>query len=716
MGKMKFKVENLDDFLIFIHDSYQIQKDLTGFDNQIEDDGPSILIETIVAKIKNFATEARLMDIVPILSILDPLLLAISLLKNKCTDSVKKQAIELVYSLLSLMQTNICEWETIVSQADAQFPLLLDCKIDKVLQDRARNLTLEHKNILDADESSSEADLSKETLIEFTKEGLSRILNLKAQLTYAQTEPGAVKELFHTLTMFKTDCGLLADSDFSLARADHAVHNIAALVEGMEPVLAHLIQQSESLTEDLLQVFELCLDELERLLEAIWAGKSSDESDNTLRNRLKELYEEFLQPETQLESVQEEKKSGPASDEPLSRPEPSKSDTFLPIRLTRIEDMGNLIGELIVAKNAFGNLRQLMNQPDRQKSLDFLKKTEDGFQRIISDLDKAVMKMRMQPIKSLFQKFPRMVRDQSKKMGKQIDVVFSGQEMEIDNRILNAISDPMMHLVRNAIDHGLELPEVREKAGKKATGLLKFSAKNHDQRTLIEIYDDGAGIDPAVIKKKVVEKKLMQPSEVEGLTDNEIRKLIFLPGFSTAETVSEISGRGVGMDVVLDNLKLINGSIDIESKTGQFTCIMLSLPLTISVTKGLKICFGKDFFLIPMDHVLRMTAVNQKNIHQTAGSEFAHIDSVIYPLLPLHRELGYDLIQTASEDDVEMVIVKNDNTQCCFAVDEIIGIEDIVIRPLPKLYSTQTHFFSGCTILSDGHVLLILDINKILKR
>jgi two-component system chemotaxis sensor kinase CheA len=381
-----------------------------------------------------------------------------------------------------------------------------------------------------------------------------------------------------------------------------------------------------------------------------------------------------------------------------------------------MEDLGNLVGELFVEKNSFVNLRDFIYQNDFAKTDAFLKKTEDSFQRIISDLDSVVMKMRMQKVKTLFQRFPRVVRDLSKKLEKEVDLVFSGEDTEIDNRILGAVTDPMMHLVRNAMDHGVEIPAKREKAGKNRKGTIQLSARNMDNRIVIEIFDDGNGIDPAVIKKKAVEKGVITEQEADILTDPQARELIFHPGFSTAEQVTEVSGRGVGMDVVLDNIRKVNGSIALESETGRYSRVTLTLPTTISVSRGLKVCFGRDIYLLPMDSVVKMIAIEAKNVHRTPNSVFVETGGAVYPVLPLNSSMGYRSPVDSPNEFINLILVKGEKKKACVAVDRIVGIEDIVVKPLPPISSGVKDFYSGCSILSDGSVVLIINIDNYLNR
>jgi len=711
---MELIIENREDFLNFLQDFFLMNRELPELIDNIKADPSGHRIHFFHNKIKNLVTEAALMDLKPLLPFFEAASLLVGVITMDYVSS-NEEVLDLISTIFSLLESNFKKCETILLDPETRTPKEFKCDLDPKLLARAKSFYSIQKFDDMFEENDTDAFLANDIIIEYVKEGLLLISDLRSNMTDSANQKSGVEQLRHLLSMVKGDGDVLMDSMPAGGGNTQALHKISAIVNGMLRIIEIEVLKAATLSKDMIDLFTSCLDELELLFSDLKNSNIPDESSNEVISRLKAQYcslanqssENKVKPDDPIIIQSSEKASSP----PPSSPE----ESFIPIKLERLEDLGNLIGELVVAKNAFHNLRVLMNQADRLKTDTFLKKTEDSFHRIISDLDSVVMKMRMQKVKTLFQRFPRMVRDLSKKLEKEIDLVFSGEDTEIDNRIMGAVTDPMMHLVRNALDHGVETPDKRVAKGKDKKGTIRLSAKNRDGRTIIEIYDDGKGLDPVILKKKAVEKGVIQEHEASDMTDQEAQELIFHPGFSTAEQVSEVSGRGVGMDVVLDNIKNINGIITIDSETDQYTKVSLSLPSTISVSKGLKICFENDLYLIPMDMVIKMTSIAVNKIHKMQGAAFVEINGVVYPILGLNDLMGYHSPIEFNDEFINLVLVRNDKIKACIAVDQIMGIEDIVVKALPPFYSKYKKFYSGCSILSDGNIVLILNINNYLE-
>lgn len=711
---MELIIENREDFLNFIQDFFLMNRELPELIDNIKADPSEHRIHFFHNKIKNLVTEAALMDLRPLL----PFFEAVSLLVGVITmDYVlsNEETLDLISTLFSLMESNFKECETILHQPETQTQKEFKCDLDPKLLDRAKSFYSAQKFDDMFEGNDTDASLANDIIIEYVKEGVSFISDLRSNITDSVNQKSGVEQLRHLLSMVKGNGDVLMDSMPAGAENTQALYKISAIVNGMLSIIEIEVHKAATLSEDMIDLFTACLDELEILFSDLKNSNIPGESSNGVISRLKDQYCSLANQSFENKFTPDDPIIIQAPEKAGSPPPSSPEESFIPIKLERLEDLGNLIGELVVAKNAFHNLRVLMNQTDRQKTDTFLKKTEDSFHRIISDLDTVVMKMRMQKVKTLFQRFPRMVRDLSKKLEKEIDLVFSGEDTEIDNRIMGAVTDPMMHLVRNALDHGVETPDKRVAKGKDKKGTIRLSAKNRDGRTIIEIYDDGKGLDPVILKKKAVEKGVIREHEASDMTDQKAQELIFHPGFSTAEEVSEVSGRGVGMDVVLDNIKNINGIITIDSETDQYTKVSLSLPSTISVSKGLKICFENDLYLIPMDMVIKMTSIAMKKIHKMQDAVFVEINGVVYPILGLNDLMGYHSPIESKDEFINLILVRNDKIKACIAVDRIMGIEDIVVKALPPFYSKYKEFYSGCSILSDGNIVLILNINNYLE-
>ncbi|MBN2809002.1 MAG: chemotaxis protein CheA [Deltaproteobacteria bacterium] len=711
---MELIIASPEDFLHFKQDFFLVERELPELIAQVKVEPSACRIIFLQNKIKNLVAQAALMDLQPLLPFLDA---ASSLVGVITHDNVSAniETLDLITELFSLLASGFNQIAPLLNQPDTRTAKKFICDLDVGLLARARAFYSDEKLDDMFAEGNSEISPAKDIIIEYVKEGLSFVSVLRQIVVNSVEQKAEVEQLRHLLVMVKGDGDVLMDSLLPGGTAAQVLHKISAIVNGLLSLAEIENHRSGPLAEEMTDLFTASLDEMENLFADLENSKIPSESSNAVISRLKAHYgslaelsaaNNFTTNDAQIPQV-----SLKATPSPSSSPE----ETFIPIKLERLEDLGDLIGELVVAKNAFRNLRVLMNQDERQVTDAFLKKTEDSFHRIISDLDGVVMKMRMQKVKTLFQRFPRLVRDLSKKLNKEIELEFAGEDTEIDNRVIGAIADPMMHLVRNALDHGVETPEQRAAGGKDKKGTIRLSAKNRDGRTIIEIYDDGKGLDPVVLRKKAVEKGVIQAHEADSLSDQEARELIFHPGFSTAEQVSEVSGRGVGMDVVLDNIRNINGIVSIDSETGKYTRLSLSLPSTISVAKGLKICFANDLYLIPMDVVIKMTCIARDKIHRIKEDAFVEINGVVYPVLGVNNLMGYRSPVESGDEFINLILVGNDKSKACLAVDLIMGIEDIVVKALPSFYAKHQEFYSGCTILAGGNIVLILNINHYLE-
>ncbi len=321
----------------------------------------------------------------------------------------------------------------------------------------------------------------------------------------------------------------------------------------------------------------------------------------------------------------------------------------------------------------------------------------------------------MQPIGNIWSKFPRTVRDVAVSCGKQVRIEMVGKETELDKTIIEAIKDPVTHLVRNAVDHGIETPEARKAAAKDAEGLLFLRAFHEGGQVNIEITDDGAGLDVEKIRKKAVQKALISADQAARMTEREITNLIFLPGFSTAEKVTNVSGRGVGMDVVKTNIEKIGGTVDVQSKLGQGTTVRMKIPLTLAIIPALIVTSGGDRYAIPQVSLLELVRLEgeqaRKGIETVQGAPVYRLRGRLLPLVYLDRELHRDAArqESASEENVNIVVLQADDRQFGLVVDDISDTEEIVVKPLSKQLKS-INIYAGATIMGDGKVALILDV------
>jgi two-component system, chemotaxis family, sensor kinase CheA len=331
-------------------------------------------------------------------------------------------------------------------------------------------------------------------------------------------------------------------------------------------------------------------------------------------------------------------------------------------------------------------------------------------ERLITELRDNTMSIRMLPNGNTFSKFKRLVRDLSAELGKQITLVTEGEETELDKTVIEKLNDPLVHLIRNSIDHGIETPAVREKTGKRKEGTVKLIAEHSGANVLIHIIDDGAGIDPEALRLKAIEKGIIHPEDI--LTEKDIYNLIFAPGFSMAQKVTNVSGRGVGMDVVKRAIDALSGTIEIKSKKDEGTTITLKLPLTLAIIDGLLVRIGDTFFVLPLSSIEECVELTREDIRRMHGKNVTHIRGEIVPYIPLREKFQIAGDPPAIE---QIIISRNSDGRIGLVVDQVIGQHQTVIKTMGKFYR-HIKEISGATILGDGTVALIIDIPQLIQR
>ena len=382
----------------------------------------------------------------------------------------------------------------------------------------------------------------------------------------------------------------------------------------------------------------------------------------------------------------------------------------------RLDDVMNLVGELVLCRNrAIKLISELDHGNDAEPAVRDLVTTAGQLNLVTTDLQLSVMKTRMQPVGKIFQKFPRMVRDLSRKIDKQINLVIQGEDTELDKSLLEELGDPLVHLVRNSVDHGVETPEVRRKAGKDPQGMIRLSADYDGASIVIKIEDDGAGIDPHKIKATVLKKGLMTADQLEGMTDKDAFNLIFLPGLSTKEQVSDLSGRGVGMDVVLNNIRKVGGIIDVDSTLGEGTIITLSLPLTIAIIQTLMVSAAERLFAIPLSSIVETLRLEPSEIQAVDGHPMVRLRDHIIPIVRLSEVFNLPASDTSESERLNVVIVALAEKRVGLLVDNLQQQEEVVIKSLGE-YLGEVRGFSGATINGEGRVVLILDIGAMIDQ
>ena len=406
---------------------------------------------------------------------------------------------------------------------------------------------------------------------------------------------------------------------------------------------------------------------------------------------------------------------GKKTPEKVNDPNKQKTNVqnLISVDLNKLDTLMNLIGEIVITESmVFGSVGM---EGKRDESFE---KASTQLQKLTDELQDIVMSIRMIPIAGTFKKMQRIVRDVGKKLKKEVEFITMGESTEVDKTIIDGIADPLMHLVRNAMDHGLENAPERIAAGKNPVGKVILSAQNVGGDIIISVSDDGKGLDPVGILEKAKEKKLLVKPE-EEYSEKEILNLIMAPGFSTKETVTEFSGRGVGMDVVKKNIEKVGGSISIESEKGSGTNIFLKIPLTLSIISGMEVLVGEDIYEIPISNIRETFKITANQlIKDPDNNEMVMIRGVCYPLIRLHDIFEDRKCETHIEDGILMLVDSGDTFACLF-MDDLIKKHQIVVKPIPKYlnhYSIKNSGIAGCTILGNGSISLIVDIPAILDH
>ncbi|WP_321848424.1 chemotaxis protein CheA [Pseudomonas paraveronii] len=385
----------------------------------------------------------------------------------------------------------------------------------------------------------------------------------------------------------------------------------------------------------------------------------------------------------------------------------SEAETTVRVDTARLDDIMNMVGELVLVRNRLVRLGLSSGDEAMQKAV-------SNLDVVTADLQTAVMKTRMQPIKKVFGRFPRLVRDLARQLKKEINLELVGEETDLDKNLVEALADPLVHLVRNAVDHGVETPEEREAAGKSRGGKVILAAEQEGDHILLSITDDGKGMDPAILRGIAVKRGVMDKDAADRLTDTECYNLIFAPGFSTKTEISDVSGRGVGMDVVKTKISQLNGSINIYSTKGLGSKIVIKVPLTLAIMPTLMVMLGNQAFAFPLVNVNEIFHLDLSRTNVVDGQEVVIVRDKALPLFYLKRWL---VASAAHEEQREghVVILSVGTQRIGFVVDQLVGQEEVVIKPLGKMLQ-GTPGMSGATITGDGRIALILDVPSMLKR
>jgi two-component system chemotaxis sensor kinase CheA len=386
----------------------------------------------------------------------------------------------------------------------------------------------------------------------------------------------------------------------------------------------------------------------------------------------------------------------------VKRSESVKSIQSVRVNIERLDNLMNLVGELIINKIRLNQLASDINAKTLDESL-------ANLDRLTNEIQNEVMEARMVPIDQVFSRFPRMIRDLAKSEGKQVDLVIEGKDIELDRTVLDEIGDPLVHLLRNAVDHGIEPTEERTRLGKPVAGFVGLSASRQRNSVIIEVEDDGKGMEPAHLRDVAVKKGVMSREEADKLSDADALNLIFVAGFSGAKTITDVSGRGVGMDAVKTKIEALGGTVRVSSVPGQGSSIKLQLPLTVAIIQSLMVTITGETYAVPLANVVRDVGIKASDIKTIEGKEVVLLRGEVLPLLRLHNVLDCPG-EAEKKENLIVVVVERMGSNIGFVVDQLLGQQEVIIKTLDNKLLKNTKGFAGATILGDGSVALILDI------
>ncbi|WP_179370724.1 chemotaxis protein CheA [Nitrosopumilus ureiphilus] len=449
------------------------------------------------------------------------------------------------------------------------------------------------------------------------------------------------------------------------------------LCKNIENIFDTLRNGEEKLTHHLTSALFACVDLLQQMI-----------SDEKLKVDLTPYLKKLENPEEEIDNI------------PIRESFVTTTSPTIRVKMSDLDSLVNLVGELLISKM---RLEQTIQNENHEESKQVLMEVD----RLITDLQYQSMQVRLVPINQVFSRFSRTVRDTSQKLEKKINLNMNGSGIELDRSVLDSITDPLLHILRNCVDHGIEFPDERLKSGKSETGNITLTAARKGENVLISIIDDGKGIDAERVKEKAVEKGIITQDEANRIPHQEAIQLIGAPGLSTAKEVTDVSGRGVGMDVVISQVESVGGSVKILSEKGNGTTMVLSLPLSLSIIRGLLIVVSEQRFVLPLSSIMTTLQIKPEKIFPIHGTEVIKLRDKIIPLIRLNKLLDIESKKIDDSKSTTVIIIENDGKNYGLVVDEFERNQDIVIKKLDK--SESSNLFSNATILPDGKVALVID-------
>jgi len=517
----------------------------------------------------------------------------------------------------------------------------------------------------------------------------------------------AVNEIFRAIHSIKGGTGIYLAMLTPQNEIYLGLQSFAEVVHNFETLLDLIRNKGCKFEKDFIDLSLLVTDYLKFFINAVATEEIHSISDNSILNRINEsvlLVQTLPGNNTQNTSniVQQE---GSNSNEVKSKPGITQS---IRVNQEKLDKMMNMISELIIAKNSFMHISTKLNQeydlPEISKEV---KQVGAYVNRISDELQNAIMSIRMVEIRTIFQKMPRVIRDIAQNTGKKMELYLEGESTEIDKTIIEQISDPLIHLIRNAADHGVENPQDRLSKGKSETGRIVLRAYNKNKHVIIEIEDDGKGIDAEKLKLKAIEKGIISSIEAEKMNKNQVINLIFLPGFSMAKQITEVSGRGVGMDIVKSNITKINGAVTIESEVDKGTKMVVQLPLTLAVSHGLIVEVSDDTYIIPLEHIIETVKINRDNLHVFNEKYFIHLRGQAIGIEWLSK-IFLSGERNLEKEEYNAVILSNGAENYAIIVDKLKNEQEFVVKTLEGPLAAIPGI-SGTTLLGNGQVVLIVN-------
>lgn len=544
-------------------------------------------------------------------------------------------------------------------------------------------------------------ELPEELLDEFIIEANDLLQTLNNDILSLELEDNnqelinTIMRAFHTI---KGNAGLIGQEQLS------------TIAHRAEDILTQIRDNRLEPANDVIDVLLEVADFIKNSIDDLKERKNNTYDTSTLENRLDQIIGTVPEP-AQKPQPSGEKKT--ASQKP-EKAHHLKTEQTIRVDVERLDNLMNLAGELILEKNRLlqitENLKHKYNGVKEVNDLDGLNNTL-GY--ITTEVQESVMKMRMLPISNVFRKFPRLVRDLARDKEKEVELLMEGEDTELDRSVIEAIGDPLVHILRNAIDHGIELPAVRRKKGKPARGAIKMSAYQEGNHIVIQVKDDGAGIDPEKIVAKALEKNIITPEAARSLSKRAIVNLIFEPGFSTASVVTDVSGRGVGMDVVHSNISKLNGTVEIDTEVDKGTTFTIKLPLTLTIITGMVVKVYDELYIIPLNSITDTVKLNDFKVSTIKGQEVIHLRDLIIPLVRLSEKLNVPPVE-GRQSDKYVVVVAIAEKYIGLVVSELFNQEETVVKPLGNILG-KVPYIAGASIRGDGRISLILDISEMVE-